>query len=584
MDPVIAVPEASPVGSSASNGRAERTVQAIEDQLRTLKAALESHIGVQLPCTHPVVRWLVHHCADVMNKSAVNRSGITPYEELHGRKPRERRIEFGERVFYSIPKQGRAKLDAGWKLGTFLGHTATTNEHFIGTRNGNVLKARSCVRVVEPSRWDRSAIERIVGVPGAMNPGESDEVLPDDVEGAENPHDFATEKVDPSAKRDGPAPEEPPAPERPPAQGPRRVRITQRDLDNHETTPGCPRCADIDYGNHLSKKAHSEECRNRFYEIFKAKNDAKWARAAQDLQRRISRGGDLYHPDHFPQPSVDVSAADMDTPPAKKPRCDTTGSKNGDEDDDEEPNEPDAKRVRLNGGDDEDEDDVAEIFGDFGDDEHASHIANSLTLAGVMPKVASVKAKGLVDPDAATFLELYGRGSICHEANQSRKNLNVHGLGALDLRTTKPDGSSWNFTTKSDRREARDLVRRTEPDFMIGSPPCTAFCAWNHHINFRKMDPARVRAMLVEGRMHLEFMVSLYRLQLSAGRFFVHEHAATAVSWDERCITKILAHQDVHLVKADQCQFGLTTPGPDGRAMPALKPTKFMTEIHGGDS
>ena len=35
MDPVIAVPEASPVGSSASNGRAERTVQAIEDQLRT---------------------------------------------------------------------------------------------------------------------------------------------------------------------------------------------------------------------------------------------------------------------------------------------------------------------------------------------------------------------------------------------------------------------------------------------------------------------------------------------------------------------------------------------------------------------
>ena len=587
-DPVVAVPEASPVGSSASNGRAERTVQALEDQLRTLKAAFESHIGVQLPCTHPVIRWLVHHCADVMNKSAVNRSGITPYEELHGRKPRERRIEFGERVFYSIPKQGRAKLDARWKLGTFLGHTATTNEHFIGTRHGNVLRARSCVRVVEPSRWDRSAIDKIVGVPGAMNPGESDEILPDDVEGAESPHDFAFEEVDPGVKRAVPAPEEPPAPEHPPAQGPapappeyngpKRVRITQRDLDKHQTTPGCPRCADLDYGNLLTKKAHNEECRDRFYKIFKAKNDAKWARAAQDLQRRISRGGDLYQPDHFPQPSVDVEAAteDLDPPPAKKLRREATGSDGGD-DDDEEPNEPDAKRVRLNGGDDEDEDDVAEIFGDFDDHEHASDIAGSLTLAGVTPKVASVKARDLVDPDAATFLELYGRGSICHEANQSRKNLNVCGLGALDLRTTKPDGSNWDFSKKSDRREARDLVLRTEPDFIIGSPPCTAFCAWNHHMNFRKMDPARVRAMLAEGRMHLEFMATLYQTQLKAGRFFVHEHPATAVSWDERCITKILAHHDVHLVKADQCQFGLTTPGPDGCAMPALKPTKFMT-------
>ena len=93
------------------------------------------------------MRWLVQLCADVVNKSAVNQSGLTPYEDLHGKKPRERRIEFGERVFYSVPKQGRAKLDVRWKLGVFLGHTATSGEHFVGTRNGNVLKCRSCVRV-----------------------------------------------------------------------------------------------------------------------------------------------------------------------------------------------------------------------------------------------------------------------------------------------------------------------------------------------------------------------------------------------------------------------------------------------------
>ena len=39
-----AVPENSAVGDSASNGRAERAVQTIEDQLRTLKSALEARI------------------------------------------------------------------------------------------------------------------------------------------------------------------------------------------------------------------------------------------------------------------------------------------------------------------------------------------------------------------------------------------------------------------------------------------------------------------------------------------------------------------------------------------------------------
>ena len=83
--------------------------------------------------------------------------------------------------------------------------------------------------------------------------------------------------------------------------------------------------------------------------------------------------------------------------------------------------------------------------------------------------------------------------------------------------------------------------------------------------------------MLEEGRLHLEFMESLYRSELKAGRFFIREHSATALSWDERCITEIIAHQDAHLVRADQWQFGLVTPGPDGVDMPALKSTKFLT-------
>jgi hypothetical protein len=92
------VPEASAVGESASNSRAERTVQAVEDLLRVHKHALEARIGERLPSTHPTMRWLVEHVADILTKYTINDTGMSPYEELHGRKVQERRVEFGERV------------------------------------------------------------------------------------------------------------------------------------------------------------------------------------------------------------------------------------------------------------------------------------------------------------------------------------------------------------------------------------------------------------------------------------------------------------------------------------------------------
>ena len=41
------VPENSAVGTSASNAGAEQIVRIVEDQLRTLKAALEARIGTE---------------------------------------------------------------------------------------------------------------------------------------------------------------------------------------------------------------------------------------------------------------------------------------------------------------------------------------------------------------------------------------------------------------------------------------------------------------------------------------------------------------------------------------------------------
>ena len=130
---------------------------------------------------------------------------------------------------------------------------------------------------------------------------------------------------------------------------------------------------------------------------------------------------------------------------------------------------------------------------------------------------------------------------------------------------------------RSDRQEAMEMVDKLAPDFIVGSPPCTPFCSWNVHMNFRKMKKEDVDRIVSEGRQHLNFMAKIYRKQILRGKYFVHEHPATAVSWDEREILKLAMYSDVVIVTADQCQYGLTSPSQEGKQLPALKPTKFMT-------
>ena len=83
---------------------------------------------------------------------------------------------------------------------------------------------------------------------------------------------------------------------------------------------------------------------------------------------------------------------------------------------------------------------------------------------------------------AATFTEVYGGEAIAivECANNARRDLNIVGLRALDLRTLKPDGQPRIFSLKSDRRLASELIDQDQPDWLIGSPPCTAFSIWNN--------------------------------------------------------------------------------------------------------
>ena len=83
------------------------------------------------------------------------------------------------------------------------------------------------------------------------------------------------------------------------------------------------------------------------------------------------------------------------------------------------------------------------------------------------------------------------------------------------------------------------MVRDIRPTWVICSPPCTAWNTWNFGINHKKMAVNYVTDQLGEGRLHLEFMTSIYREQSKRGRRCLHGHPASALSWRERCMDEL---------------------------------------------
>ena len=601
-EPVEAVPESSAVGESASNGRAERAIQSFEDLLRTMKSALETRIQKKIPVALPVMRWMIEHVASVINRYSVNAEGVTPYQAIHGKRSALKVVEFGERVLYHVPKRLRAKLTQRWRIGTYLGLAPSSNEHFVAVRNGNVVKTRSVCRVVEQSRWSADSVLGVVGTPSRLCPS-GPEDIDEAVEELEDPHTDKDARI--RSELEG---------EQDDSMTARRNvihgRITEKDLRNYGFSEGCPRCNDLHRGFRRTQKHHSEACRLRIYQAWKDADDPKYLKirhliepeaqepepghvdldAASETRIHVDRHGVRHHipmdnppDDLFGQPTP-VGQPQPLTPPERPwSRLSPPESHAGNWDPDSMNEELILDSVPLHEIAppdflDDDADMGQDDDYDFSDPVVSDPMVSYLTFLGCCPDDAKAKISAMKDTAPTRFMEMYGRGSINHCANYSRRDLGLKGIGALDLRTTKPDGSPWNFCQRADRRLARELISAEDPDWIIGSPPCTAFSNWNHGMNFRKMDPARVQQIVSEGRVHLNFMASLYRRQVARGKYFLHEHPSGAQSWKEPQIMALMKDPTVHTVVAHQCMYGLTTPGRPGEGRKAAKKsTRFMT-------
>ena len=185
---------------------------------------------------------------------------------------------------------------------------------------------------------------------------------------------------------------------------------------------------------------------------------------------------------------------------------------------------------------------------------------------GVM---GSAAAYGVTKPEVA---ELYSPPRVTEYG--ARKGV-LSGF-AFDLTTNDEDGNPWDFTQAGQKKKAADKIAQMEPDLLVGSPMCGPRSNLQHLNDKTEEDAEKLRLKEAEGEEHLEFCVEQYVEQMKRGGIFLHEHPQTARSWKKGCIKRLAERDDVFMVTADRCQYGLRSRDQFGEGA-AKNATTFLT-------
>ena len=104
---------------------------------------------------------------------------------------------------------------------------------------------------------------------------------------------------------------------------------------------------------------------------------------------------------------------------------------------------------------------------------------------------------------------------------------------------------------------------------------CTAFSRLQQ-LNYRWKTQEEVNEIMNEAMKHIEFTMYLYKIQSQQGLYFLHEHPASATSWNTRPVKEVMKLPNVQRINADMCAFGMMQSDEMGEAM-IKKPTAFMS-------
>ena len=172
-----------------------------------------------------------------------------------------------------------------------------------------------------------------------------------------------------------------------------------------------------------------------------------------------------------------------------------------------------------------------------------------------------------------SIIEVYSPPRVSEVA----KKYGITSHGSFDITVNDPDDQMpWDLNLKSKRDKVLKIIRECKPSVVIGSPMCTAFSTLQN-MNRHKKNEDEWKSRMRDAIRHMEFACQIYELQISEGRYFVHEHPMNATSWGLKCIKRVRAMNRVMVERCDQCMTGLKTTGKDGMEAYAMKPTRFMT-------
>ena len=270
----VTLTEHSPVRSSGSNGVVERAIKEVENQIRTMKSALDRHVGCDVRASSNILPWMVEYASVLINRYLVGQDGRTAHERSRGKSSKMLGFEFGEVVqFRRIPTAKRlGKLDSLWSQGVFVGYRSQSSEYMVVNADG-AFKTRTIKRLPVEERWEKEPIDDMKWTPWKVKDKADDVKESSGPSAAHEP--FIDIRVDKSI--DLPLPpkiEEEPMP--------RRVYLTKGVLDKYGMTDGCLGCTMSSMGN--AGVAHSEECRRRIDKAMR--KDPEAARKLREVKEK----------------------------------------------------------------------------------------------------------------------------------------------------------------------------------------------------------------------------------------------------------------------------------------------------------
>ena len=138
--------------------------------------------------------------------------------------------------------------------------------------------------------------------------------------------------------------------------------------------------------------------------------------------------------------------------------------------------------------------------------------------------------------------------------------------------------SGWDFRRKDQREAAMEHLRQREPHLLIGSPRCANLVGGSVPAAHRRDTEAN---RWTEQAAHTAFVVKLYKIQMEAGRKFLHEHPPDATARSLREVLKMEQAASVYTAEGDRCMFGLNTWRRNGRAEAVARGrTRFTTNSY----